>query len=107
MSENTNTLFWVICGAVIVIAIFTLVNVTSNQTINKIFKKYKNEYREIVPAKANYPLTKENWSVDIVSLINSRLTFLATNLKGKPQYVNEIDIKFFNCNTDDLITTFN
>ena len=43
MSENTNTLFWVITGAVIVLAVFLLINTSSNNslsTINDTFSSY-------------------------------------------------------------------
>jgi len=36
MSHNTNTLFWVITGAVIILAIFTLVNFSQNRTLKRI-----------------------------------------------------------------------
>ena len=36
MSNNTNTLFWVITGAVIVLSIFTLVNVFHKNNGEKI-----------------------------------------------------------------------
>lgn len=40
MSENTNTLFWVITGAVIVLAIFALVQANVGSTISNIFEHF-------------------------------------------------------------------
>lgn len=40
MSENTNTLFWVICGAVIVVGIFTLINTNLGEAITGIFDHF-------------------------------------------------------------------
>lgn len=37
MSENTNTLFWVITGAVVVLAVFLLVKSNVGTTIQQIF----------------------------------------------------------------------
>ena len=45
MSNNTNTLFWVITGAVVVLGIFLLTNTTSNDTVESINKKF-NSYAE-------------------------------------------------------------
>ena len=39
MSENTNTLFWVITGAVIVLGIFTLVLNINSDTVTNITRK--------------------------------------------------------------------
>ena len=39
MSENTNTLFWVITGAVIVVAIFGIVSYSNNTSVRKIFNE--------------------------------------------------------------------
>lgn len=40
MSENTNTLFWVITGAVIVLAVFLLVQSNVGDTITGIFDHF-------------------------------------------------------------------
>ena len=37
MSNNTNTLFWVITGAVIILAVFLLINVSQKKQMRKIF----------------------------------------------------------------------
>ena len=39
MSNNTNTLFWVITGAVIVLGIFTLVLNINSDTVTNITRK--------------------------------------------------------------------
>lgn len=40
MSENTNTLFWVITGAVIVLAVFVLIQNNVGNTISSIFNHF-------------------------------------------------------------------
>lgn len=40
MSENTNTLFWVITGAVIVLAVFLLIQGNVGGTITGIFEHF-------------------------------------------------------------------
>jgi len=40
MSENTNTLFWIITGAVIVIAIFVLLQTNVTDSISGIFEHF-------------------------------------------------------------------
>ena len=39
MSNNTNTLFWVITGAVIILSVFLLINNSSSNTLNSIGNK--------------------------------------------------------------------
>jgi hypothetical protein len=41
MSENTNSMFWIICGAVIVLGIFLLLNGSMDSTITGIFNHFK------------------------------------------------------------------
>lgn len=40
MSENTNTLFWFITGAVIVLGVFLLINTSQNSNLNNITNKF-------------------------------------------------------------------
>lgn len=40
MSENTNTLFWVITGAVIVVGLFTLIQGNITESITGIFSHF-------------------------------------------------------------------
>lgn len=42
MSDNTNTLFWVICGAIVVIAIYLLINTNITTSIDGIFSHFNN-----------------------------------------------------------------
>lgn len=42
MSDNTNTLFWVICGAIVVIAIYLLINSNISDSITGIFTHFGN-----------------------------------------------------------------
>lgn len=40
MSENTNSMFWIICGAVVVLSAFTLINSRLDTTITAIFEHF-------------------------------------------------------------------
>ncbi|NLC48715.1 MAG: hypothetical protein GX758_05100 [Tenericutes bacterium] len=44
MSENTNTLFWVITGAVIVVGVFTLIQGNITDAITGIFDHFNNMF---------------------------------------------------------------
>lgn len=46
MSDNTNTLFWVICGAIVVIAIYLLINTNITSSINGIFDHFNNLWKD-------------------------------------------------------------
>lgn len=46
MSNNTNTLFWVITGAVIILSVFLLINNSQNETLNMINDKFNNYWKE-------------------------------------------------------------
>ena len=46
MSSNTNILFWVITGAVIVLAVFLLVNTNVGNTITNIFDKFSSTFED-------------------------------------------------------------
>ena len=48
MSNNTNTLFWVITGAVVVLGIFLLTNNTSNGTIENINSKFSSYAEDVI-----------------------------------------------------------
>lgn len=45
MSENTNTLFWVITGAVIVLAVFLLIQTNVGDTITGIFEHFNSLFQ--------------------------------------------------------------
>lgn len=45
MSENTNTLFWVITGAVIVLAVFLLIQNNIGTTITGIFEHFNSLFQ--------------------------------------------------------------
>ena len=47
MSNNTNTLFWVITGGVIVLAIFTLFNRNQSEVLNNIGDEYSDIYEDV------------------------------------------------------------
>ncbi|MFA7065054.1 MAG: hypothetical protein WC177_06185, partial [Bacilli bacterium] len=97
MSENTNTLFWIITGAVITVSVFLLISLNNESTLNKIFKKYDEEFKEIIAVKANYPLVKGKWKMDIQSINGGRLTYLLSNLSGNKIFVDQVEIIFYDC----------
>ena len=45
MSHNTNTLFWVITGAVVVLAVFLLIQGNIGSTITGIFDHFNNLFQ--------------------------------------------------------------
>ncbi|MDD4188223.1 MAG: hypothetical protein PHX04_05675 [Bacilli bacterium] len=107
MSENTNTLFWIITGAVITVSVFLLISLNNESTLNKIFKKYDEEFKEIIAVKANYPLVKGKWKMDIQSINGGRLTYLLSNLSGNKIFVDQVEIIFYDCKNKEILTTFN
>lgn len=56
MSNNTNTLFWVITGAVIVLGVFALVNNTT--TVSKVFDGLNNTTNETINNQNNTNIDK-------------------------------------------------
>ncbi len=46
MSNNTNSLFWIITGAVIVLAVFLLISSTNNNTVSKVFDSFGGYFSE-------------------------------------------------------------
>ena len=46
MSENTNTLFWVITGAVVVLAVFLLINTSQNESLNTISNRFSGAWND-------------------------------------------------------------
>ena len=46
MSSNTNTLFWVITGAVVVLGVFLLVNNSQSDTLNSVGNKFSGLYHQ-------------------------------------------------------------
>ena len=69
MSENTNTLFWVITGAVIVLAVFVLIQNNVGDTVSNIFDRFSSMFSDSTyvdtnenndrKACKNYALTRE------------------------------------------------
>jgi len=46
LSNNTNTLFWVITGAVIVLSVFLLINTSQSNTISRMNNKFSGIYKK-------------------------------------------------------------
>ena len=63
MSSNTNTLFWVITGAVVVLGIFLLTNNSSDNSIKTITNKFDGIYNEQVSKLDN---TENDTNEDII-----------------------------------------
>jgi len=51
LSSNTNTLFWVITGAVVVLSVFLLINTSQNNTISRMNNKFSGIYKKQVNAE--------------------------------------------------------
>lgn len=54
MSNNTNSLFWVITGAVIIFSIFTLTSFTTNKSISDINNSFSEYAGDIIDSKKSY-----------------------------------------------------
>ncbi|HPE14351.1 MAG TPA: hypothetical protein PLT65_00735 [Bacilli bacterium] len=55
MSSNTNTLFWVICGAVIVTTLFLFVNNNDSVLMEKVFSKMNGYFQSAVNNENSNP----------------------------------------------------
>ena len=64
MSENTNTLFWVITGALVVLAVFLLISTSQDESLNAISGKFNVAWDETInppePVDPRYITTSEN-----------------------------------------------
>lgn len=92
MSSNTNTLFWVITGAVIVLAIYGLVNVNKDN-INNMTNKFDTYFEEI----------KEESERDYDSDYNknSNVIYKKTNVVSN----DEVEIKINYMRVDEINNT--
>ena len=131
MSNNTNTLFWVITGAVIVLSIFLIVNESQNNTLGNIITKFnkiytnKNEifldedyseyfddeafegsnYKEIYACGSKTKIV-DGYKVGIHDFIdtggNVVIRWLIINTNEMVRD-GRINISFFNCETNELL----
>jgi hypothetical protein len=82
MSNNTNTLFWIITGAVIVLVVFVLINTSQNNTLNRINNKFSEYFENISNNENNIDYSEyipEGFNVvDIVN--NNGLLYINGNV---------------------------
>jgi Ran GTPase-activating protein (RanGAP) involved in mRNA processing and transport len=62
LSSNTNTLFWVITGAVIVLAVFLLINNSQSDTLARISDKFSSIIKDQGIVKFDIETSEENES---------------------------------------------
>lgn len=104
MSENTNTLFWVITGAVIVIAIFGIVSYSNNTSIQGIFNKFGSYFKsdtsqnnpsngQTTPEKTK-TIINGNWKYEMIVLSDSKIKTKITNI-GSESITNVMSYSFF------------
>ena len=79
MSSNTNTLFWVITGAVVVLGIFLLTNNSSSDSMSTISNKFDGIYKEQV-SKFEETSDKEDNESDIEEGIEEDIEIPDNNL---------------------------
>jgi len=105
MSNNTNTLFWVITGAVITLGIFLLTNTTSDETLDKISNKFNSYAVDIIadPVMKEYYGHVDNYNelkITDESLFNfNESTQTITRYNGSdteivfPYEINGVEVK--------------
>ena len=128
MSNNTNTLFWVITGAVIILAVFLLINVSQKKQMRKIFGVMESKWTGEEYDDIDYdqymlePITNEDYTmlnncgtnvafvdgyrmqmVDYYLYNNGQyIRFFITNKSG--ELVDErFTVNFYNCETRTLV----
>ena len=118
MSENTNTLFWVITGAVIVVAIFGIVSYSNNTSVRKIFNEIGSYFNSDV--STNTPSVEQttpdkvktiidgNWKYEMTVLSDSSIQTKITNI-GSETITNVMSYTFYlyEKGTDNLILSMN
>lgn len=108
MSENTNTLFWVITGAVIVIAIFSIVSFSNNTTLSNIFNRfdgYFNKNGSTVNQNQSYVFG--DWQLDLNAEPDNGLNIIITNISNQTkQNINGITLYVYEKNTKNYIASF-
>lgn len=126
MSNNTNTLFWIITGAVIVLVVFVLINTSQNNTLNRINNKFSEYFENISNNENNIDYSEyipEGFNVvDIVN--NNGLLYINGNViqyEDNMFYWDEriintnrydvdfkdVSLKYYNSITNELIIEIN
>ena len=90
MSENTNTLFWVITGAVVVLGVFLLINNSLDNNLSNISDTFNSYWTE---AESNTPREKidERYISD-----SDNISFI--KLGEDIGYVQDLEIKVYGVN---------
>lgn len=110
MSSNTNTLFWVITGAVIVLAIFGLVTVSNNSTLNRVFNSFDN-YVDLQNGTVGgnglvFEYQSGDLSIEVNPLNNDRIYYKITNTSNhKLSNVLAIKLSMYDAESRNLIMT--
>lgn len=64
MSNNTNTLFWIITGAVIILAVFLLISNNQNESLNRINSKFSGFWNGSERANQDNTNNEVDWGYD-------------------------------------------
>jgi len=102
LSNNTNNLFLVIVGAVIIFAIFMIIKTNNDNTVKTLTDRFDSYFRQSVRAKPNYPLTKDNvvFDLEIVDYNrNPARIFVTLTNKGESRFIGAFTYTFHNCDT--------
>jgi hypothetical protein len=107
MSSNTNNLFWVITGAVIIMGIFLLVSFSNNNTLKNIFDNMDNYFHTEVDdnqeddqeePEINYDqFIPEGWQLLDIVMTNG-VVFVAGNFRSVGSGSYQFDFKIINSN---------
>ncbi len=87
MSNNTNSLFWIITGAVIVLAAFLVISSTNNNTISKIFDDFSNHFFDKLSDSENEDPEEEIPEVDLNQYIPSGWNLMGIVMTNGVVYV--------------------
>jgi hypothetical protein len=103
MSSNTNNLFWVITGAVIIMGIFLLVSFSNNNTLKNIFDNMDGYFHTEVEEEDEEPeinydqFIPEGWELLDVVMTNG-VVYVAGNFRSIGSGSYQFDFKIINSN---------
>jgi hypothetical protein len=109
MSNNTNSLFWIITGAVIVLAVFLLNSATNNNTIDKIFDNFSGYFSKEISGNDDGGTPEVNldqyipsgWTVMDIVMTNG-VVYVAGNFKSIGGGSYQFDFRIINTNDYDV-----
>lgn len=104
MSNNTNSLFWIITGAVIVLAAFLLISATNNNTIDKIFDNFSGYFSKEISTDEEAPpevnlnqYIPTGWKVLDITMTNG-VVYVSGNIKSFSGGGCQFDFRIINTN---------